>query len=75
MQSSQMHFSDNAFCGNRISPTDDTAVQNLARLIRKICEVDPLICPKCQGAMRVISFIEDPSVIRAILIKKFFIDF
>jgi hypothetical protein len=33
----------------------------------KIYEVDPLVCPKCQGAMRVISSIEDPSVIRAIL--------
>ena len=27
----------------------------------------PLVCPKCQGAMRVISSIEDPSVIRDIL--------
>jgi hypothetical protein len=25
-----------------------------ARLIRKIYEVDPLVCPKCKGAMRVI---------------------
>ena len=33
----------------------------------KIYEVDPLVCPKCQGAMRVIGSIEDPSVIRAIL--------
>jgi hypothetical protein len=38
-----------------------------ARLIQKIYEVDPLVCPKCQGTMRIISFIEDPSVIRAIL--------
>ncbi len=37
------------------------------RLIQKIYEVDPLVCPKCQGAMRIISSIEDPSVIRAIL--------
>jgi hypothetical protein len=36
-------------------------------LIQKIYEADPLVCPKCQGAMRVISSIEDPSVIRAIL--------
>ena len=34
---------------------------------QKIYEVDPLVCPKCQGAMRIISFIEDPLVIRAIL--------
>jgi len=38
-----------------------------ARLIQKIYEADPLICPKCKGAMRVISSIEDPSVIRDIL--------
>jgi hypothetical protein len=39
-----------------------------ARLIQKIYEVDPLICPKCKGKMRIISSIEDPSVIRDILI-------
>ncbi|MEN6318919.1 MAG: transposase [Syntrophaceae bacterium] len=38
-----------------------------ARLIQKIYEVDPLTCPKCQGTMRIISSIEDPPVIRAIL--------
>jgi hypothetical protein len=38
-----------------------------ARLIQKIYEVDPLVCPKCQETMRIISFIEDPSVIRDIL--------
>ena len=38
-----------------------------ARLIQKIYEADPLVCPKCQGSMRIISFIEDPSVIRDIL--------
>ena len=26
-----------------------------ARLLQKICEVDPLICPKCRGPMRIIS--------------------
>jgi len=34
---------------------------------QKIYEVDPLVCPKCKGSMRIISSIEDPSVIRAIL--------
>jgi hypothetical protein len=32
--------------------------------IQKIYEVDPLICPKCQGRMKVISFIEDREVTR-----------
>ena len=41
--------------------------RNWARLIQKIYEVNPLVCPKCQGAMRIIGSIEDPSVIRAIL--------
>ena len=41
--------------------------KNWARLIQKIYEVDPLICPKCKGIMRIISFIEDSQVIRDIL--------
>ena len=41
--------------------------KNWARLIQKIYEVDPLTCPKCQGRMRIISFIEDREVIQAIL--------
>ena len=34
-----------------------------ARLIGKVWSADPLVCPKCSGPMRIISFIEDPSVI------------
>ena len=33
------------------------AKQNWARLIQKIYEVDPLVCPKCQGQMKIISII------------------
>lgn len=38
-----------------------------ARLIEKIYEVDPLICPKCRGTMRIISSIGDQDVIKTIL--------
>jgi hypothetical protein len=38
-----------------------------ARLIQKIYDTDPLVCPKCHGVMRIISSIEDTSVIRDIL--------
>jgi len=38
-----------------------------ARLIQKIYEVDPLICPKCGGEMRVIAFIEDYKIVKKIL--------
>ena len=41
--------------------------RNWARLIQKIYEVDPLVCPKCSGEMRVIAFIEDEDVIGKIL--------
>ena len=47
--------------------TDKTFRKNWARLIQKIYEVDPLICSKCQGQMRVIAFIHDEDVIRKIL--------
>ena len=42
--------------------------KNWARLIQKIYHVDPLLCPKCQGAMKIISFIEEPDIIRNILV-------
>jgi hypothetical protein len=35
--------------------------------IRKVYEVDPLTCPKCQGEMRIISFIDQADVIKKIL--------
>lgn len=38
-----------------------------SRLLQKIYEVDPLVCPKCQGTMRVISEIADEEIIKAIL--------
>jgi hypothetical protein len=36
-------------------------------LIRKVYETDPLVCPKCSGEMRIISFIDQPEVIKKIL--------
>lgn len=38
-----------------------------ARLIKQVYEVDPLVCPRCAGAMRIIAFIEQPEVIAKIL--------
>ena len=42
--------------------------KNWSRLIQKIYHADPLVCPKCAGKMRIISFIEEPDVIKAILL-------
>lgn len=36
-------------------------------LIKKVWDVDPLLCPKCGGQMRLISLIEDAPVIEKIL--------
>jgi len=41
--------------------------KNWARLIQKIYNVDPLLCPICSGSMRIISFIEDLEIIKKIL--------
>ena len=50
------------------SPLSSSAWRkNWARLIQKIYEVDPLLCPKCHGAMRIIAFIEEQPVIKRIL--------
>jgi hypothetical protein len=38
-----------------------------AKLIRKVYEVDPLLCPKCGTQMRVIALLEEPAVIERIL--------
>lgn len=38
-----------------------------ANLIRRVYEVDPLVCPRCGAEMRVIGFITEPSVIKRIL--------
>jgi len=43
------------------------ANKSWAHLIKKIYEVNPLICPKCGGDMRIIAFIEDYKIVRKIL--------
>lgn len=41
--------------------------KNWARLIKKIYNADPLVCPKCHGKMRILSAIEQADVIEKIL--------
>lgn len=38
-----------------------------AQLIQKVYNVDPMVCPKCCGEMRIIGFIEDTGTIKKIL--------
>jgi len=74
-------FYSNVCRGNRQKEKTDTAIPAFieadetspakrkawARLIQKIYEVDPLTGPKCKGAMKILSFIDQPGVIKAIL--------
>ena len=38
-----------------------------ARLVRRVFDVDPLECPRCQRTMRLVSVVMEPGAIRAIL--------
>jgi hypothetical protein len=38
-----------------------------ARLIKKVYEADPLVCPRCSGPLKIISLIGDAPVIEKIL--------
>ena len=38
-----------------------------ARLIAKVYEVDPLLCPRCGSEMKLLAVITDPAEVRKIL--------
>jgi hypothetical protein len=38
-----------------------------AKMIRKVCEVDPMVCPQCGGLMKVIAFLTDYAVVDRII--------
>ncbi len=45
-------------------PLTKAARSTWARLIKKVYEVDPLICPHCGGQMRFLAVIEEPPLVR-----------
>ena len=49
------------------SPYSRRRRQQWAALLKKVWDIDALKCPKCGGNMKVISIIEQPSVIKRIL--------
>jgi hypothetical protein len=44
--------------------------QSWARLLQKVYEVDPFVCPKCQGTMAVIAIIEEENELDKIIAWK-----
>jgi superfamily I DNA and/or RNA helicase len=58
--------------GNKILIADSIPLKNLivkrwTLLINKMCEVDPLTCPRCSHQMRIISIIDSPEIVEKIL--------
>ena len=47
--------------------TVDARKRAWARLLAKVYEIDPLVCPRCGSEMKVIAVIQDPVEIRDIL--------
>jgi len=59
-----------ASSGTEVFPTPPERAalrRRWANLIRRVYEVDPLVCPRCGGEMRVVGFITEPSLIKRIL--------
>jgi hypothetical protein len=56
---------------NSISPDEilskKTVSKNWARLIKKVYEIDPLICPKCKGPMKIKALIVDHHEIKRLM--------
>ena len=50
-----------------VPPSGRRPSANWARLIRRVYEVDPLVCPACGAGMRLIAVIDDDFVVRKIL--------
>lgn len=49
------------------APHAKVARASWARFIKKVFAADPLECPDCGGTIRIVAFIEEPRVVRAIL--------
>ena len=62
---------DTALPGADVDPNEATSRRTLtkrwAELLYRIFEVDPLECPRCGAATKILTFIIDPKVIRQIL--------
>ena len=49
------------------APAKRSCSNKWAALIKKVYEVDPLVCPRCLHHMRIISIIDQPEIIEKIL--------
>jgi hypothetical protein len=52
---------------DKSSTTSTSSRANWARLIRKVFEVDPLLCGKCGSEMKIVAVVTDPKVVDRII--------
>ena len=52
---------------DKSSTTSTSSRTNWARLIRKVFEVDPLLCSTCGSQMKIIAVLTDPKVVDRII--------
>lgn len=45
------------------------ASRTWAALIKKVYEVDPLVCKKCGGIMKIVAFLQDPHEVKCLLLS------
>jgi hypothetical protein len=54
---------------DKSSTTSTSSRTNWARLIRKVFEVDPLLCSTCGSEMKIIAVLTDPKVVDRIICR------
>jgi len=54
-------------CGNPKCGFARIRCRGWAEMIRKVYEVDPMVCPQCSGRMKIISFLTDHVVVDRII--------
>ena len=65
----QLRGNDSGEVEEPVPPPPERAAlrRRWAKLIRRVYEVDPLLCPRCGSEMRIVSFITDPAVVKRIV--------
>jgi hypothetical protein len=53
--------------GDDLSEREARSRRSWARMIRRLYEVDPLVCPRCGDELKIVSVITDPVVVDQIL--------
>ena len=62
-----MHQASPAWASSKPSPPRSAYRLDWAALLKRVFAVDVMVCSRCDGPMKVIAFLEEPTVVKAIL--------